>query len=615
MKSIFKTQQWMVIVGLLGLLVLAFICLFLTRDQNTASTQRAGTRRQFVDTGHLTTARQLAAMATTRDEIRYAREALRLADHQVDLAFAMALREAAEKPAEPTPQTKELFDRVKKDEGQVKAAQDEVDQLKKQLTTTPPARQEAVQQRINLAQAQLELDQDELQDAQGDLFRSGADTQVRIQRQFARYQASSKNDQDLNSVQNNYGKPEAEIPSTLIAQFSTWRQLHDKTGQLSTARDAASASATTLRQTHDTLEAQLQAQESAKEQLKQQVSTQVQSEAGPADTANSAIASLHELSSKQKTLSDLDKRIQDHQELSENYAGWIGVVHSNQRAVLHRFVLSFIWVVVIALLVYLACQVIDHFLTDVTQERRTLRTLRVIIRFAVQTIGLLFVVFVLFGVPSQMSTILGLAGAGLTVALKDFIVGFFGWFVLMGKNGIRVGDWVEINGVVGEVVEVNWLRTVLLETGNWTDSGHPTGRKVAFVNSFAIEGHFFNFSTSGQWLWDELQLSIPAGQDPYLVIDAVQKLVTEETSANGQKAEQEWQHSTSRYRVQSVSAKPAINLRPTGGGVEVHVRYITNANERYAMRTHLYQAMVELLHKKQPADARADDARVASKSR
>jgi small-conductance mechanosensitive channel len=615
MKSIFKTQQWMVIVGLLGLLVLAFVGLFLTRDQNISSAQHSGTRRQFVDTSHLTTARQLAAMATTRDEIRYAREALRLADHQVDLAFAMALREAAEKRVEPTPQTKELFDRVKKDEAQVKAAQDEVDQLKKQLATTPPTRQETVQQRINLAQAQLELDQDELQDAQGDLFRSGADTQGRIQRQFARYQASSKNDQDLNSAQNSYGKPEAEIPSTLSAQFSTWRQLHDKAGQLSTARNAASASATTLRQTHDTLEGQLQAQKSAKEQLKQQLSTQVQSEAGPADTANSAIASLHELSSKQKTLSDLDKRIQDHQELSDNYASWIGVVQSNQRAVLHRCVLSLIWVVVIALLVYLACQVIDHFLTDVTQERRTLRTLRVIIRFAVQTIGLLLVVFVLFGVPSQMSTILGLAGAGLTVALKDFIVGFFGWFVLMGKNGIRLGDWVEINGVVGEVVEVNWLRTVLLETGNWTDSGHPTGRKVAFVNSFAIEGHFFNFSTSGQWLWDELQLSIPAGQDPYLVIDAVQKLVTEETSANGQKAEQEWQHSTSRYRVQSVSAKPAINLRPTGGGVEVHVRYITNANERYAMRTHLYQALVELLHKKPPADTLAEDARVASKSR
>jgi small-conductance mechanosensitive channel len=236
-------------------------------------------------------------------------------------------------------------------------------------------------------------------------------------------------------------------------------------------------------------------------------------------------------------------------------------------------------------------------------------------RFAVQAIGILVGIFVLFGIPSQMSTILGLAGAGLTVALKDFIVGFFGWFVLMGKNGIRVGDWVEINGVVGEVVEINWLRTVLLETGNWTDSGHPTGRKVAFVNSFAIEGHFFNFSTSGQWLWDELELSIPPDKDPYIVIDEIQKLIEKETAANAQKAEQEWQHSTSRYRVQSVSAKPAINLRPTGSGVEVHLRYITNANERYAMRAHLYQALVQLLHGKQARETSTEDLSVSGKSR
>ena len=79
-----------------------------------------------------------------------------------------------------------------------------------------------------------------------------------------------------------------------------------------------------------------------------------------------------------------------------------------------------------------------------------------------------------------------MAGAGLTVALKDFIVAFFGWFILMGKHGIREGDWVEINGIGGEVVEIGVLRTILLETGNWNDAGHPTGRKVSFVNSFAI---------------------------------------------------------------------------------------------------------------------------------
>src|SRR5208282_2181230 len=83
---------------------------------------------------------------------------------------------------------------------------------------------------------------------------------------------------------------------------------------------------------------------------------------------------------------------------------------------------------------------------------RQVETLRTVTRVAIQVLAVLLILLVIFGPPSQLGTFLGLAGAGLTVALKDFIVGFLGWFVLMGKNGIRLGDWVEINGVTGEVV-------------------------------------------------------------------------------------------------------------------------------------------------------------------
>src|SRR5207253_637612 len=80
-------------------------------------------------------------------------------------------------------------------------------------------------------------------------------------------------------------------------------------------------------------------------------------------------------------------------------------------------------------------------------------------RVSVQVIAVLLILLVIFGPPSQLGTFLGLAGAGLTVALKDFIVSFLGWFVLMGRNGIRLGDWVEINGVTGEVVEIGLFHT------------------------------------------------------------------------------------------------------------------------------------------------------------
>jgi small-conductance mechanosensitive channel len=199
------------------------------------------------------------------------------------------------------------------------------------------------------------------------------------------------------------------------------------------------------------------------------------------------------------------------------------------------------------------------------------------------------------GPPSQLGTFLGLAGAGLTVALKDFIISFIGWFVLMGKNGIPLGDWVEINGVTGEVVELGMFRTVLLETGNWTDSGHPTGRRVTFTNSFAVEGHFFNFSTSGQWLWDELRIFLPSGQDPYPVIDAIQQKVVEATSESTRKAEQEWKRSTVSRDMGAVPAAPALSVRPVIGGTEVSVRYIAGANERSQLRARLNQAAVDLL--------------------
>jgi small-conductance mechanosensitive channel len=177
-------------------------------------------------------------------------------------------------------------------------------------------------------------------------------------------------------------------------------------------------------------------------------------------------------------------------------------------------------------------------------------------------------------------------------------VSFFGWFVLMGRNGIRLGDWVEINGVTGEVAELGMFHTVLLETGNWTDSGHPTGRRVTFTNNFAIEGHYFNFSTSGQWLWDELTLVVDSSQSPYPIVDALQKAVVEATSQSAGEAEKEWKNAAHSRNVGALSAAPAINLKPVGGGVEIAVRYITRASERYAMRSRLYQAAVNLISKK-----------------
>jgi hypothetical protein len=151
---------------------------------------------------------------------------------------------------------------------------------------------------------------------------------------------------------------------------------------------------------------------------------------------------------------------------------------------------------------------------------------------------------------------------------------------------------------------------VLLETGNWSDAAHPTGRKVTFVNSFAIEGHYFNFSTSGQWLWDELQVLVPQSADPYSIAEAIQKIATEETTQNAQLAEKEWERVTPVYAKRAFTAAPSMTVRPSGEGVNVIVRYITRANERQEVRSRLYRAVVELLRKRNISQPAAPEAPV-----
>jgi small-conductance mechanosensitive channel len=587
-----KKHSGIVLAGLLVLLLAVGAGLLATADWNgTAGPAKSkqAAAPPLVDQTPLQTARTLATLAVTPEEQQFSQQALRLADHEVDLAFSSAIRDAADHPAPQTPEVRELAARAKKLDAQVKSEQAEIAQIKKSLASAKPQQDDALQQQLALAQAQEGLDEDELADAREDLARAGGDLQGKIKRMLEEHEASQH---EGDSVRLDPIVAKANNNSqTLLAQVRRWNANRYKEAHLANAEVEASNAAAQLSREHNSLEQHVSDEKNGPQPQP--------TAANNATTSHSAaLAKFLHLSDDQKTLAEYDKRIQDQQDLKKVYAEWGGMVKSAQRASLHSVLESLFLILLILFFVHLADRAIDHFFAGLGPQRKRLLNLRVVVRFAAQAVGVLLILLVVFGTPNQTPTVLGLAGAGLTVALKDFIVAFFGWFVLMGKNGIRVGDWVEINGVGGEVVEIGLLRTVLLETGSWTDAGHPTGRKVTFINSFAIEGHYFNFSTSGQWLWDELPVLIPAGENPYPLIEQIQKLVAEETESYRREAEQEWQRVTQGYGVQSFSAAPAVTVRPTTQGIEILVRYITRAHERFALRSRLYHAAVQMLHGK-----------------
>ena len=550
----------------------------------------------LVDQTPLLTAQAFARMPTSAVELPFAQEALRLGDQEMDLAFALAVLNVTQHPPVLTPEAKQIQARLLKAEDALAAEQARVTQLTAAEAKASGAQKDALDDQMDLAKAELELRQDEVDDAKEDLGRAGGDSQDRIQTMVQEHEAAS---QASDATKVAVSAPTE--PRGLIQRFQQWSTLHQKQLQLRRAKQDAISAASAFAAEHNSLAGQI-GEQSGKSKAPVApggaASTPLattNSNNTPGEESAAILKTTKSRAADEKTLSTLDKRVENEKELANVYGQWIGVVSAEQNSSLNRGLRGVLVILVIAIIGLFLDDWVRSLLGKLSMERQQVGTLRAVTGVTLQIAGVLLVLLVLFGVPTQLGTILGLAGAGLTVALKDFIVAFIGRFVLMGKNGIRVGDWVEINGVTGEVVELGLFHTVLLETGNWTESGHPTGRRVTFTNSYAVEGHYFNFSTSGQWLWDVLTVVLPSGQNLHPIVDAIHKKVLEATSERARQAEHEWHGATKSRDLKALSADPAISVKSVSGGTEISVRYITSANERARLRAQLNHDLVDLL--------------------
>jgi small-conductance mechanosensitive channel len=564
------------------------------RSQNGIA-NHLGNKKTLVDLSPWQTAQSLSALAVTAEETEFAHDAERLADHEVDQAFASALREARLRAEHTTLKGDALALSQKVSGLQQLLAQDQtqVTRLTAELsapanpgkTNAPPANGDNDDD-LEVAKAQLGLDKDQLADAERDLDRASGDDSTQIQQELTAHEASMRQYDKATGKAAQVAVVSEKRHGTLAGRIAAWFSQISRNQSILQAQQQALQDAHNLTLQHNALEAQATSNESATKS------------AG----SGAKLAALKDSSAERQILSIYDDRIQTQQQLAVAYGKWAAQVQVQHGIVLHLILQSFALILFIQICMVLCTALVRRLLARPSLDHRRTRTLRSILELTIQAVGLVLILFVIFGTPRETPTILGLTTAALTIALQDFIIAFLGWFVLMGKNGIHVGDWVEINGVGGEVTEVGLFRTSLLETGTMEDKWHPTGRRTTFMNGFAVRGQYFNFSSSGQWMWDEVGVTVPASDETHVLIEQIHKLVMDETEENARLAEAEWKRGAREGGLSRFSATPVVNLRPSGSGIDTQVRYVTRASERFELRNRLYQRIVELLQRQGKSD-------------
>ncbi|HUN86943.1 MAG TPA: mechanosensitive ion channel domain-containing protein [Terracidiphilus sp.] len=603
-ERVFGRTRFISLLLLIALLLMVAGFSFTTRDamSNLSFLRNKGGKKTLVDLSPWQTAQALAPLAVTVEEHQDARDAERLADHEVDQAFASALRQASldQQHRTLTGEALALSNKVAQLQQIVKQDQAEVDgfQAKGSLPSASSKNGAAAaseNEDLDVAKAQLALDSDELADAQRDLARASGDVSGQIQEELAAHEASMKQYDSQLQSDGQVAVVSAKSHGTLSARLSAWFSQRDRHQSILQAQEQAGNDVKTLTAEHNALEAKADASAHSSQ-----------------DDPKARLVDLKNRSAERQILSIYDDRIQTEQQLATVYGKWASQVLLQHRIVLHLILQSLELIVLILICMLIGDVLVRRLMANPARDRRQMRTLRSVMELGIQVVGVVMILLVLFGTPQQTPTIIGLGTAALTIALQDFIIAFLGWFVLVGKNGIHVGDWVEINGVGGEVVEVGLFSTTLLETGSMAEMGHPTGRRISFLNGFAIRGQFFNFTTSGQWMWDEIKVSVPSTDEIHGTVERIHEAVLRETEANAHIAEQEWKRGARGGDLSRFSATPVENLRPSASGIDIQVRYVTRASERFDMRNRLYQSLVELLHEPSVA-ARSEEPQEVGK--
>lgn len=192
------------------------------------------------------------------------------------------------------------------------------------------------------------------------------------------------------------------------------------------------------------------------------------------------------------------------------------------------------------------------------------------------------------GQLSGLTVALGAASAGIAFALQEVIASFAGWLAVALGGFFNVGDRVQLGGIRGDVIDIGFLRTTIMETGDWVKGDLYNGRIVRVANSFVFKEPVFNYSGEFPFLWDEIVVPVKYGSDyeeARRILKATADDVCEEHTAA---ARASWPTLVRRYRIEDARVEPIVTLIANDNWVEFTVRYVVALRARRSTKDALF---------------------------
>ena len=188
----------------------------------------------------------------------------------------------------------------------------------------------------------------------------------------------------------------------------------------------------------------------------------------------------------------------------------------------------------------------------------------------------------------------GIVGAGIAVALQDLFKNFVGGILIIVSRTYQVGDRIEINETMGDVIDIGILATKILEIHARDVKGdQATGRIAVVPNGAVLSARVFNYTMDHTFVWDEISIPITYGSDWQRAVSLFLDIVRRETAVTAGRAEREIERIGERYYLPKREVEPSVYLTLTDNWIAFDIRYVTDVRRKRATKDDLSRKLLE----------------------
>lgn len=256
--------------------------------------------------------------------------------------------------------------------------------------------------------------------------------------------------------------------------------------------------------------------------------------------------------------------------------GWVERTTGIAAGLLENILLS----VVVLLLLWLLNRVFLQLVFRQQQDLRRQYWWRKVSNYATTIIGFLLLANIWFEGFQPIATFLGLLSAGLVLALREPLLNIAGWLFIIWKRPFRVGDRIEIDGQIGDVIDIRLFQFSLNEIHAWVDADQATGRVVHIPNYKLFTAAQVNYNYGFPFLWHEISVNITFESNWKKAKTILATAAARHSEQLNREAEEQLNRISQQHLIFYDSLQPKLYTKVVENGIRLTMRYLCSIGRR-----------------------------------